>query len=107
MSIPKINAVATATPTHRFAQTRVLELAGYGDLVRQGFFANSQIEGRYLYLDPDHVRTDESVDELNDRFRRGALEIGEAAARRGLARAGLGPLVCVFIASTTWSGRME
>ena len=106
MSIPKINAVATATPTHRFAQTRVLELAGYGDLVRQGFFANSQIEGRYLYLDPDHVRTDESVDELNDRFCRGALEIGEAAARRALERAGWEPRDVDFIATTTCTGRM-
>src|SRR5438128_10239636 len=106
MSIPKINAVATATPTHRFAQTRVLELAGYGDLVRQGFFANSQIEGRYLYLDPDHVRTAESVDELNDRFCRGALEIGEAAARRALERAGWEPRDVDFIATTTCTGRM-
>ena len=106
MSIAKINAVATATPPHRFTQTRVLELAGYGDLVRQGFFANSQIEGRYLYLDPDHVRTDESVDELNDRFCRGALEIGEAAARRALERAGWDAADVDFLATTTCTGRL-
>src|SRR5437016_3753868 len=87
MPTPKITAVATATPPHRFSQARVLELAGYGDTVRQGFFANSQIEGRYLYLDPARVRTDETVDELNDRFCRGALEIGETAARRALVLA--------------------
>jgi alkylresorcinol/alkylpyrone synthase len=106
MPTPKIIAVATATPPHRFTQERVLELAGYGDLVRQGFFANSQIEGRYLYLDPDHVRTDESVDELNDRFCRGALAIGEAAARRALVRAGWSPANLDFLATTTCTGRM-
>jgi predicted naringenin-chalcone synthase len=106
MPSPKINAVATATPPHRFTQTRLLELAGYADVVRQGFFANSQIEGRYLYLDPDHARTDESVDELNDRFCRGALEIGEAAARRALARAGWAPTDVDFLATTTCTGRL-
>jgi len=106
MPTPKINAVATATPPHRFSQARVLELAGYGDTVRQGFFANSQIEGRYLYLDPARVRTDETVDELNDRFCRGALEIGEAAARRALAQAGWAPADLDFLATTTCTGRM-
>lgn len=106
MPTPKITAVATATPPHRFSQARVLELAGYGDKVRQGFFANSEIEGRYLYLDPDEVRTDETVDELNERFGRGALEIGETAARRALARAGWAPAELDFLATTTCTGRM-
>src|SRR5437879_4548412 len=106
MPTPKITAVATATPPHRFSQARVLELAGYGDTVRQGFFANSQIEGRYLYLDPARVRTDETVDELNDRFCRGALELGETAARRALARAGWAPADLDFLATTTCTGRM-
>ncbi len=106
MPTPRIIAVATATPPHRFSQARVLELAGYGDAVRQGFFANSQIEARYLYLDPERVRTDETVDELNDRFCRGALEIGEAAARRALARAGWAPADLDFLATTTCTGRM-
>jgi len=106
MPTPKITAVATATPPHRFSQARVLELAGYRDKIRQGFFSNSEIEGRYLYLDPDAVRTDETVDELNERFGRGALEIGEAAARRALARAGWAPEELDFLATTTCTGRM-
>jgi alkylresorcinol/alkylpyrone synthase len=106
MPSPKINAAATATPPYRFTQARLLELAGYADAVRQGFFANSQIDGRYLYLDPERARTDESVDELNDRFCRGALEIGEAAAREALARAGWSPDRLDFIATTTCTGRM-
>src|SRR5207244_11065989 len=106
MPTPKINAGAPATPPHPFSQRRVLELAGYGDTVRQGFFANSQIEGRYLYLDPARVRTGETVDELNDRFCRGALEIGETAARRVLARAGGAPADLEFLATRTCAGGM-
>jgi len=106
MPSPKIAAVATSTPPHRFSQAGVLELAGYTDLVRRGFFGNSQIDGRYLYIDPDRVRTGETVDELNDRFGRGALEIGEAAIRGALARAGWEPSDLDFIATTTCTGRM-
>ena len=39
----------------------------------------------------ERFRPDESVDELNDRFRRGALELGEAALRAALDRAGWAP----------------
>ena len=44
-----------------------------------------------LYIDRERFRPDESVDELNDRFRRGALELGEAALRSALDRAGWRP----------------
>ena len=106
MPLPKIAAVATATPPHRFSQGELLAIAGYDDPRRRGFFEKSQIEGRYLYLDPATFRTDESVDEMQARFRRGALEIGEAAARRALERAGWMPADVDFIATTTCTGRM-
>src|SRR3989449_9598089 len=91
MAFPRITGVATATPAHRCAQAALLALAGYGDAQRRGFFSRSEIEGRYLYIDPATFRPDESVDGLQDRFRRGALELGEAAARGALARAGREP----------------
>src|SRR5437867_5092822 len=106
MPLPKIVAVATATPPHRFSQDALLALAGYDDPRRRGFFEKSGIEGRYLYLDPATFRPDESVDEMQTRFRRGALEIGEAAARRALDRAGWRPHDIDFIATTTCTGRM-
>jgi alkylresorcinol/alkylpyrone synthase len=46
------------------------------------------------------------VDELNDRFRRGALELGEAALRSALDRAGWRPEDVDFLATTTCTGRM-
>jgi alkylresorcinol/alkylpyrone synthase len=106
MPLPKIVAVATATPPHRFSQETLLALAGYDDPRRRGFFEKSGIEGRYLYFDPATFRPDESVDEMQDRFRRGALEISEAAARRALDRAGWTAADVDFIATTTCTGRL-
>jgi predicted naringenin-chalcone synthase len=106
MVTPRILAVATAMPPHFFPQSRLVELAGYRDPQRFGFFARSGIEGRYLYLDPDHVRTDESVDELNARFERGALELGSLALLRCLERAGWSPEDVDFLATTTCTGRL-
>src|SRR6058998_2592802 len=106
MAFPRITGVATATPAHRFAQADLLALAGYGDAQRRGFFSRSEIEGRYLYIDPATFRPDESVDGLQDRFRRGALELGEAAARRALERAGWESRDVDFLATTTCTGRL-
>jgi predicted naringenin-chalcone synthase len=106
MPLPKIAAVATATPPHRFSQAELLALAGYDDPRRRGFFERSGIEARALYLDPATFRPDESVDAMQERFRRGALEIGESAARAALARAGWTPADLDFIATTTCTGRM-
>jgi len=106
MPVPRIAAVATATPPQRFSQAELLALAGYDDPRRRGFFGRSDIEGRYLYIDRETFRPDESVDQLNERFRRGALELGEAAARRALQRAGWVAAQVDFVATTTCTGRL-
>src|SRR5262245_60299578 len=106
MPLPKIAAVATATPPYRFSQAELLALAGYDDPRRRGFFEKSGIEGRYLYLDPQTFRPDETVDEMQARFQRGALEIAEDAARRALARAGWTAADVDFLATTTCTGRL-
>ena len=106
MPTPRITAVATATPPNRLAQAELLALAGYRDARRRGFFSRSEIEGRHLYIDPATFRPDESVDGLQDRFRRGALELGEAAARRALERAGWESRDVDFLATTTCTGRL-
>ncbi len=106
MQHPRIAAVATATPTQRFTQHELLQLAGYGDARRRGFFEASDISGRHLYIDREHFRPDESVDELSARFRRGALELGERAARAALDRAGWRAGDLDFLATTTCTGRL-
>ena len=105
MSSPRITASATATPSFRWDQATLLRMSGY-DGTRAGFFSNSDIDGRFLYLDPATFTPDESVDELNDRFRRGAVEIGALALRRVLERAGWGPGDLDFLATTTCTGRL-
>jgi alkylresorcinol/alkylpyrone synthase len=57
-------------------------------------------------MDPATFRPNESVDELNDRFREGALALGESAARRALAAAGWDAIDVDFIATTTCTGRL-
>src|SRR5439155_1373734 len=99
-------AVATATPPHRFTQSEILTLAGYRDEERSGFFRRSDIEGRYLWMDPATFRPNESVDEMSARSREGALELGESAARRALERAGWDAVDVDFIATTTCTGRL-
>jgi len=106
MPYPRIAAVATATPAQRFTQAELLRLAGYADERRRGFFEASDIASRHLYIDRARFRPDESVDELNDRFRRGALELGEGAARAALARAGWSARQLDFLATTTCTGRL-
>ena len=106
MDFPRLVAVATATPAQRFTQAELLQLAGYDDTRRRGFFEASDIAGRHLYIDRASFRPNESVDDLNDRFRRGALELGEAAVRSALARAGWDAAQVDFLATTTCTGRM-
>src|SRR6266446_10443048 len=106
MGAPRIVAVATATPPHRFDQTTLLRIAGYHDTLRAGFFRHSQIDGRHLYLDPETFTPRESVDELGERFRRGAIELGAEAVRRVVARAGWDLADVDFLATTTCTGRL-
>ncbi|HEV8586229.1 MAG TPA: type III polyketide synthase [Methylomirabilota bacterium] len=106
MSPPRIAAVATAVPPHRFTQAELLALAGYRDERRRGFFAASAIDGRHLWIDPARFRPNETVDELNARFQEGALALAESAARATLARAGWTAEDVDFIATTTCTGRI-
>jgi alkylresorcinol/alkylpyrone synthase len=106
MRTPRITAVATATPSRRFTQAELLAIFGYEDAQRRSFFEQSEIDGRSMYVGPGPVRPDEDVDALNARFRAGALELAEAAARRALARAGWEPADVDFLATTTCTGRL-
>ena len=107
MRTPRITAVATATPSRRFTQAELLAIFGYEDAQRRSFFEHSEIDGRYIYVgDGGRERPDEDVDALNARFRAGALELGEAAARRALGQAGWRAEDVDFLATTTCTGRL-
>ena len=102
----RIAAVATATPPWCYDQATVLRMSGYDDPRRVGFFSNSLIETRHLYMDPETFTPDESVDQLNDRWRRGAVEVGTAAVARAIERAGWRREDVDFLATTTCTGRV-
>jgi predicted naringenin-chalcone synthase len=106
MSLPKITAAATAVPEQRFTQADLLALAGYRDARRRGFFEHSDIEGRHLWIDARRFRADESVDELQARYRDAALALSERATRRALAGAGWRPDQLDYLATTSCTGRM-
>jgi len=102
----RIAAVATASPSTRFTQDEVLAVFGYDDPQRRGFFERSDIDGRYMYVDRERARADETVDELHARFSAGALDLGEAAIRRALDLAGWSAGDLDFLATTTCTGRL-
>ncbi|MBI4161215.1 MAG: type III polyketide synthase [Acidobacteria bacterium] len=103
---PRIAAIGTAVPAHRFTQPEALRLAGYGDRLRRGFFEHSGIEARHLAIDPEHFRPDETVDQLNERFAAASRALAAEAARTALDRAGRGPDEIDFLATTTCTGRL-
>ena len=100
---PRIAAVATANPPNRFTQEEVLNLIGYTRPIAREIFLNSDIDYRYLYVDPETARPGEDLDTLHRRYTEGAVLIGRQAAERCLERAGLTPadVDCILVASCT------
>lgn len=106
MNTPRILNVATANPPNRFTQAEILELAGYPDKRRRGFFLNSGIEGRYLAIERGTFSPSESLDELQVRFRKASVDLGVRALATALERAGRAPRELDFLATTTCTGRL-
>ncbi len=91
MPHPRILALGTANPPHRFTQEQIFRMAGYHSQRILEIFLNSDIEYRHLYVDPQNPRRDENPDELNARYLRGAMETGCHAVQRCLESAGMTP----------------
>jgi predicted naringenin-chalcone synthase len=106
MRTPRMLAIATANPSQCFTQDEVLALAGYSDLRRRGFFLNSGIQQRYLAIPRTGFSPDESIDELQARFREVSVDLGGRALREACRRAGLDPQDLDFLATTTCTGRL-
>lgn len=100
MKRPRILGVGTATPPNRFSQEELLEMSGYRDPLRRSFFLNSGIRFRHLCIDRDFTPT-ETVDQLNERSRKGGIEAGREAILRCLQKAGASPQDVDFIGTTT------
>lgn len=100
---PRLLAVATAHPPRRFTQKEAYQLAGYKSRRILDIFLNSDIDYRYLYLEPEGFQPTEDPDQLHRRYREGAVQIARAAAERCLEQAGLLPadVDCILVCSCT------
>jgi polyketide synthase Type III len=104
--LPRIRAVGTAVPDRRFDQATLADLLGYTDPLRRGFFLNSGIATRHLYVTAPDPRPDEDVDALAARFEEASRALGGAAARACLARGDVPVGAVDFLATTTCTGRL-
>jgi 3,5-dihydroxyphenylacetyl-CoA synthase len=75
MNHPRILGIGTANPQVGLTQEQSFYAAGYqGERIRK-IFLNSDIDYRYFYLEGAPNR-DESADQLNQRYLRGAIKTG-------------------------------
>jgi len=86
---PRILGIGTANPALRFTQEEAYRLAGYESQRILEIFLNSDIDTRHFYVDLANINRHETPDELNQRYLRGAMEIGAQAITHCLDAAGL------------------
>lgn len=108
-SFPAIVSLGTATPPRRYSQEAIYNLAaGYSEFYRSDrikqIFMNSDIEHRHLFFDIESFNPSETVDDLHDRYTRGAMSIGKEAIQRCLERGGLTPTDIDFVAAVSCTG---
>jgi alkylresorcinol/alkylpyrone synthase len=96
--MPRIAAVATASPPYCLRQREAREMARafFAPAIRDvdrylGVFANAEIDTRALAVPPAWFAEPHGWGECNDRFIAVARDLGAEAARRCLDDAGLGP----------------
>lgn len=85
MNHPRILGIGTANPPIRLTQEQSFRAAGYRRQRIRKIFLNSDIDHRHFYLEGALYR-EESSDQLNQRYLRGARKIAEADHRARNAR---------------------
>ncbi len=105
---PRIAALATALPAHRWSQRDVHELLArsfphYRAPAFRRVFLNGEIEHRYFSFGPDGFDPGASPDDLHRRFAEHALPLARAASERCLARSGIRvrDVDCIVVATCT------
>lgn len=104
--MPRILSVGTANPPQSYSQEEVAGRYRIPDPRIASLFKSSHIQRRFLYLPepgPGGL-PDESQGQLLDKHVRGAQEIGPAAIRAALERAGIEPCDVDYLAVTTTTG---
>lgn len=109
MTRPRILALATAVPPHRWTQQDVVDSFGehfprYREPRIQRIFQGSGIETRHFVIDRASFDPSAGPDDLHALFLSGAQELGEAAAHRALDQARLDPGDVDYLVATTCTG---
>lgn len=86
MNNPRIVSIGKANPALRLTQEQVYHAVGYQSERIRRMFLNSDIDHRHFYLEGE-LNRNESSDQLNQRFQRGALKTGCRAIVNCLANA--------------------
>jgi 3,5-dihydroxyphenylacetyl-CoA synthase len=100
---PRIISIGTANPPLKLTQEQSFHAAGYQSVRIRKMFLNSNIDYRHFYLEGD-LNRDESSDQLNQRYLRGALKTGCRAIVNCLATAGRTVRDVDFLAVCTCTG---
>jgi hypothetical protein len=78
----RIISIGTANPVLRLTQEQSFHAAGYqSERIRQ-IFLNCDVDYRHFYLEED-LNRDESSDQLNQRYLRGAMKTASMARDAG------------------------
>jgi polyketide synthase Type III len=100
---PRILGIGTANPAVRLTQEQSFHAAGYqGERIRK-IFLNSDIDHRHFYLEGAPNR-EETSDQLNQRYLRGAIKTGCRAILNCVQAAGTAVQDVDFLAVCTCTG---
>jgi polyketide synthase Type III len=103
VSHPRILGIGTANPAVRLTQEQSFRAAGYkGERIRK-IFLNSDIDYRHFYLE-GALNREESSDQLNQRYVRGAMKTGCQAILDCVQSAGTTVRDVDFLAVCTCTG---
>ena len=103
MNHPRILGIGTANPPDRLTQEQTFHAAGYQSERIRKIFLNSDIDYRHFYLEGAPNR-DESSDQLNRRYLRGAMKTGCEAIVNCVEAAGTTVRDIDFLAVCTCTG---
>lgn len=104
---PRLIAIGTATPPHKYTQADVLKILNITNPKTRKIFSNSHIKSRHLCLpkpNQEGQRVQESQGDLLEKHKKMALDIGQSAIKKALEKAGLNPQDIDYISVVSTTG---
>lgn len=103
---PRILSIGTAVPPRRYTQEELRDLFAPDNPRIRRLFTSGSIRTRHLILpEPGPLgMPKESIEELNEKHKRGCIEVGGAAVEKCLEQRGLAPADVDFLICVTTTG---